>query len=236
MKFDYLSLVKAAHYHKYEFVLIEEKLRENFIKNKSLLDVGFGQGKYLDLAKSIGYKTFGVDVNHSYINQSKDNGHECFHISELEKIDTRFDVILMSHIVEHLQYSEIISVIEKYISLLCDNGILIIASPVLGERFYYDITHTRPYYPQSIWHAFGQNNEELSSSRSGVKIKLKDIHYVKDSFRIRNTRSYYINDGLSVSYYTIKLFNYLLALIYLMSFRKLGITASWIGIYEKDNL
>ena len=235
MKFDYLSLVTAAHYHKSEFVLIEEKLRDGFIKNKALLDVGFGQGKYLDLAKSIGYRTFGVEVNHNYIELSKNNGHECFHISELEKIDTRFDVILMSHIIEHLQHSEIISIIEKYINLLCDNGILIIASPVLGERFYYDITHIRPYYPQSIWHAFGNNNEELSISRSGVKIKLKEIHYIKDSYRIRNTRSYYIRDGLSFSYYTIKVLNYLLALIYLMSCRRIGIKASWIGIYMKEN-
>lgn len=234
MKFDYLSLIQSTHYHKHEFILIQQKLIDSFKDSASILDVGFGQGKYLDLAKAIGYKTYGIDVNESYVNESIKNGHLCYLISEIDKIDTKFEVVLMSHIIEHLQPSEIISVIEKYISLLGDNGILIIASPVLGERFFYDITHIRPYYPQSIWHAFGENNEELSKARSGVKIKLKDIYYIKDSYRLRNTRSYYINDGMSVSYSLVKCFNYLLALFYLFSFRKFGITSSWIGIYQKE--
>jgi len=234
MKLGYSSIIGKAHYHNIEFEIIAKKLRDHkTASTRNFLDVGFGRGKYLDLAKQLDYLPNGIEVNQEYIEKATAKGYACHHLNALTEISIRFDAILISHVIEHLKPEELVDVLETYIQMLNSDGILIIASPLRGERFYYDITHIRPYYPQSIWHSFGGNIEELSLGRSRSILELKDIYFVRDCYRTRNFRSYYINDGLGFASSILKITNYLLAALYNISGSRIGIRASWLGIYTK---
>lgn len=234
MKLDFSSVLGQAHYHNVEFGIIAKKLREHTTScSRHFLDVGFGLGKYLDLAKDLGYTSIGIEVNSEYISNAAAKGYSCFHFDSINEIKIEFDVILISHVIEHLKPDELVDVLETYIKMLNTNGILIIASPLRGERFYYDITHIRPYYPQSIWHSFGGNFEELSFRRSSNTLQLKDIYFIRDCYRTRNFRSYYINEGFGIKSAFLKIINYTMAGLYLMSGSRIGIRASWLGVYAK---
>jgi SAM-dependent methyltransferase len=234
MKLDYSSVLNKAQYHNVEFGIIAKKLRTHISgSSRHFLDVGFGRGKYLDLAKDLGYTSSGIEVNREYINNASAKGYSCFHLDSIDDIKFKFDVILISHVIEHLKPEQLVDVLETYIKMLTTDGILIIASPLRGERFYYDITHIRPYYPQSIWHSFGGNLEELSFGRSRSTLQLKDIYFIRDCYRTRNFRSYYINDGLGIESAFLKLVNYTMAGLYILSGSRIGIRASWLGIYSK---
>jgi SAM-dependent methyltransferase len=235
LNFSYSQILKEAHYHK-----IEQKKIRNLLKifkskrGAVICDVGFGLGNYLDFAKEIGYNTYGVDVNPHYVIQAIKNGHHAFLAGDYSNIGKmEFDLVLMSHVIEHLEPDALLVLIKQYVGLLKPDGILIIASPLLGDRFFYDISHVRPYYPQSIWHAFGQNSEELSTERTPWKLELIDINFIKDSFRTRLNRSYYVRDYNLIWFSIMRIKNYLFALIYLVTGARFGIKASWIGVYKK---
>ncbi len=235
MNFSYSQILKDAHYHKIEQKRIRHLLKIfNSKIDASICDIGFGLGKYLDYAKEIGYTTYGIDVNPHYVNLAKEKGHHvCLPSEEVTFITMKFDLVLLSHVIEHLEPDVLLVLMKKYVGLLKPDGILIVASPLLGDRFYYDISHVRPYYPQSIWHAFGQNNEELSFERTIWKLELIDIHFIKDSYRTRLNRSYYIDDANMVRFNLLRIINYVYALVYLLSGARFGIKASWIGVYKK---
>lgn len=233
MSLSYSSIISKAHYHNFEFKLLKKKLKNAYKEGATFLDVGFGLGKYLDLAKETGYRTFGIEINESYIEKANQKGYSCYLLDDLLKLNQKFDVIMMSHIIEHLTTEQLISNFEIYLRLLKDDGQIIVASPVIGDRFYYDITHTRAYYPQSIWHVFGTNSEELSVDRTQQRVVLDDIYYLRDSFRTRETRSYYINDGTGLLYRLTRIWNYILASVYLLSGARIGKKASWVAFYKK---
>jgi cyclopropane fatty-acyl-phospholipid synthase-like methyltransferase len=234
MSLSYSSVIGKAHYHHAEFHILKQKLAALHADGKrKFFDVGFGRGKFLDLAAGTGYEVFGVEVNHDYISSAQSKGYKCVHLDELKSVSEKFDVILISHVVEHLHPQELIEVLSGYIDMLQEDGTLIIASPVHGDRFYYDITHIRPYYPQSIWHSFGENKEELSLRRGQQSLVLRDIYFIRDSYRTRNNRAYYIRDGLGISHTCLRIVNYMLAQLYLLSGYRIGVRASWIGFYSK---
>lgn len=233
-KFSYTKITKQAHYHRAEEQIIRAKLLSFYFKGAKILDVGFGRGRHLSIAREIGYETYGTDVNEEYVLAGMVSGHTCYSPADLKKLDFKFDVILISHVIEHLETVGVVELIRDCIGHMKDGSSLIIASPVLGDRFYYDMTHVRPYYPQSIWHIFGSNSEEASIKRSSERLRLVDLAYVRDSFRLRNARGYYINDGLGLIYHIIRAMNYFLASLYLLSIYKIGRNASWIGCYKLE--
>jgi SAM-dependent methyltransferase len=234
MNLSYSSVVGKAHYHHAEFHILRQKLAELHAEGRrKFFDVGFGQGRFLDLAEGLGYEVSGVEVNWEYIKVAASKGYKCVHVDELKGVSEKYDVILISHVVEHFHPRELVEVLSGYINMLHDHGTLIIASPVHGERFYYDITHVRPYYPQSIWHSFGENKEELSFRRGGELLVLRDIYFTRDSYRTRNNRAYYIRGGSGIAHACVRIVNYVLAQLYLISGGKIGVRASWIGFYAK---
>lgn len=155
-----------AHYQTLETLRVERLLKEWSAATTSplsVLDYGMGRGKYLKLFRALNLQVSGVDINQQYIAEARSQGFEAWHESELEGIDRTFDVIYLSHLIEHLDPTQLMSLLDRLITLLSSNGRLIMISPTLGERFFYDFSHIRPYYPQSIRHAFGQSSSPCHS-------------------------------------------------------------------------
>lgn len=208
------------------------KILRKLDKNLKILDVGCGLGQKIELLKEEGFANItGVEKNPLIVKRDIERGLDVYTIEEFnEKYSSnKYDLILMSHIIEHFQYSELIRFMEKYLIHLKDDGYLLIVTPVFQEEFYNDLDHVKPYSPQGILQLFGGYGSNFQYY-SDIRLKLLDLFYVKNAFQLK----YYRALILHTKYYRLpRMVNQLLHLIYRMSFRTIGRTHSWIGLYRK---
>lgn len=226
-----------AHYQKYEEKRLEYLFSTRFA-GKSVLDVGCGKGKYLEMCRKHGCPAAGVDINPDQVAELQTRGFEAYTPDALP--DSLYDVIVMSHVIEHQDSADMIAFMEHYLSLLKDDGRLIVITPVLGSRFYYDFTHARPYYPQSLWMLFG-DLVAPASYKSGWKMELDDIYFFRDPVRLRwGWRSYYPCVAQHMGEVEFKIYsigggllNIFFTALFKASCGKIGVPASWLGIYRR---
>jgi 2-polyprenyl-3-methyl-5-hydroxy-6-metoxy-1,4-benzoquinol methylase len=105
-------------------------LQEASIKNNkaSLLDIGCGVGKLLDVAKQNGFTTFGVELSSKLAEIATTKGHEVFNknINDVT-LDKKFDVITLMDLIEHLENPKpILVLLQTHLAL---NGQIIIYTP-----------------------------------------------------------------------------------------------------------
>ena len=225
------KLFSAAHYHHAEQRVIESILsRLSPNRGVKLLDVGCGRGAFAPLLARLGFDFYGVDSSSDMIDLARKNGHNAMSIQELDASGQKFDVVLISHVVEHLHFKDLYEFMQHYIKKLSPGGTLILATPLLGSNFYFDFTHERPYYPQAIWQVFGNYKDSLSIQKR-ESLRLVDIYFVRDSFRTREWRSYYVRENYPM-YLMTRVWNGILASAYLLSGFRIGPKVSWIGVYS----
>jgi 2-polyprenyl-3-methyl-5-hydroxy-6-metoxy-1,4-benzoquinol methylase len=232
MNLSYKSILAKAHYHNTEKSIIENFLRKS-AKNRdvTLLDVGCGIGEYAAIFSENNIQFTGVDVSREMVDNANRAGHNAILLDELKNQNQLFDIVFISHVIEHLDSASLVEFLNFYIGKLKKDGILILLSPLGVDNFYYDITHVRAYYPQAIWQMWGNYSSSLSIKKN-EQLRLTDIYFVKDSYRTRKWRSYYMSDK-TIAFYCTKCINYILAFLYLVSKARIGRKTSWIGVYTK---
>lgn len=108
------SLIKIGHYFK---------------KKSELLDVGCGRGYFLDEARKLGWKTYGVDTSKLVIDYAKNILHLnvfCGNIFSFLPAKV-FDLITLNQVVEHFVNPE--DLINQCSKHLINGGLLYIATP-----------------------------------------------------------------------------------------------------------
>jgi 2-polyprenyl-3-methyl-5-hydroxy-6-metoxy-1,4-benzoquinol methylase len=81
-----------------------QRLRSVVKPGATLLDVGAGDGYFLDIAKEEGFVTTGTELSETGANLSRERGHEIL-LGQLEEIDFQgrtFDAVTLWHVLEHL--------------------------------------------------------------------------------------------------------------------------------------
>ncbi len=223
-----MQFLKYAHYQFFEELKLK-KILSAFSQQK-VLDYGCGLGKYLRIMKELNIETTGIDINAEQVNMLKEEGFNVF--TSLEALAKEsFDCILLSHVIEHLSGENVVKLFDSLLPYLKKKGKIIIITPVLGERFYYDFTHIRPYYPQSVRMLFGGINTAMST-KSQYSAELEDIFFFKDSFKLRLFQAFYpTSSALPVCKKILSCINLFLAFLHYYSCGRIGRTASWLGIY-----
>lgn len=184
----------------------------------------------MDCFFQLGCLVEGVDTNHEYVRRAQNQGFTAYNSDIFfKKNHIPFDVVFLSHLVEHVSPDSLASLIPKLCALLSEHGRLIIVSPTPGERFYHDFSHIRPYLPQSIRHAFGATGMPISFGESAL-IELVDIYFFKDPYRTRHWRSFYMKTGFCGKITTCV--NRIFDCLWRLSLGHIGAQASWLGIYE----
>jgi SAM-dependent methyltransferase len=215
------TLFARTHYQRLEERHMA-KLFDTRFKGKSVLDIGCGHGKYLRLLHGRCSLVVGVDANSVQVEELRREGHEVFPPEELP--ERQYDILLMSHVIEHMPPETLLAFMDRYLPMLKDDGRLIVITPLPGMRFWFDFTHIRPYTPQSLGMMFG-----ILDGPAALKLKtrlsLEDIWFFRDSWRCRMNRRYY-GDGILLA-------NALLAGLHVASGGRLGALASWLGIYKR---
>jgi hypothetical protein len=181
----------------------------------------------------MGCSVTAVDSNPAYVASAKRQGLAAFTPNDFfTGQPQRYDVIFLSHLIEHLAPAELIILIPSLCARLTPPGRLIIVTPTVGERFYHDFTHVRPYLPQSVRHAFGQTGAPISFGETNL-IELVDIYFFKDPYRTRSWRSFYV--GAWPMRTLTRLINALFDTLWRASRGRCGVVASWLGVYRLKN-
>ena len=135
---------------------------------KNILDIGCGDGQLLDMFTN--KNTYGIEGNNELALEAINKKHKII-IENINNIDSisqkliqmfpnsrrnddkkmKFDLIILSHIVEHLDiniFNNLFILLNKYLE---ENGSFVIVTPnykdirVSNDNFYKDPTHIRPY-------------------------------------------------------------------------------------------
>jgi O-antigen chain-terminating methyltransferase len=126
-------------------------------EDSTLIDLGAGNGEWLELLKSEGVKAHGVDRNVAAVAECKRIGLD---VTEGDVLDTLSSLPEQSigavtgfHIVEHLELQKVIRLIDESLRVLKPGGLLIFETPnpenvLVGScNFYFDPTHRNPIPP-----------------------------------------------------------------------------------------
>ena len=142
-----------------------------------ILEVGSGLGRFaIKLKERTCSRICCVEKNPDLGKMTLDKGISTFvgDLTDIKFDDETFDVIHCSHVIEHLPYPQIADTLDLFFKMLKPNGFIIIRSPLLSDKFYFDLDHIRPYPPQSILSYFS-NSEQQRKSKN--KIKIETIRY-----------------------------------------------------------
>jgi SAM-dependent methyltransferase len=125
---------------------------------KKVLDAGCGKGEFLEL-NPYNAEVYGVDIIEDALAASKTKGINV-RFADLNKkipfIDSSFDGINCSHVLEHLEDGT--NTISEFKRVLKDKGILVISVPNFSfKKFYSDYTHKRPYPKEALFRILNDN-------------------------------------------------------------------------------
>lgn len=119
--------------------------------SSKILDFGCGFGQVLKSLHAKGYSnSSGADINSEAIEHLRLKGIAVHDMAEefdfFERNEKQFDFIIMSHVLEHIKKTEIVSMLKNIRSLLSKNGQLLIMVPNAQSNTgaywaYEDFTH-----------------------------------------------------------------------------------------------
>ena len=104
-------------------------------KGARILDVGCGNGRFLDVMRELGKTTYGFDQDSDALQTAAGKGHAVFcgtHIRDAKYESNYFDIVTMFQVIEHLADPE--SYIHEIKRILSPGGILIIETPNAQAR------------------------------------------------------------------------------------------------------
>jgi 2-polyprenyl-3-methyl-5-hydroxy-6-metoxy-1,4-benzoquinol methylase len=119
-----------------------------------ILDIGCGRGIFLALLREEGLNAVGIDTHAPAVEQCTRGGLEAFTADAVEFLTNRsgeFSGIFCSHVIEHLSFETAQTLLTRCSDALIEDGSLAVVTPnsrdigVIGETFWLDTTHVRPY-------------------------------------------------------------------------------------------
>lgn len=195
-------------------------------KNANILDYGCGFGQNLIALKNSGFTNiYGVDIEVNAIQSCRNNNLivEQLDLEDLKNpYEYKFDIIILSHIIEHIPKSEIINTLTFIKNeFLSENGKLLIAVPNAQSNTdcywaYEDWTHTTLFTSGSIYYvlkAAGFDKIEFldidctlgsSKIKSIIRKFFLTIYKLNQNFWNKVTASAYHQPSLQIFSFEIK--------------------------------
>lgn len=207
---------------------VKSLIRKHLSEGLPILDVGCGYGRYLKPLQAMGYNTFGIDLNPKCVADLTKEGFKI--ATDIDNFGSqKFSCILMSHVVEHLQPADLYQFLDKYLSVLAPDGVLIISTPLMSPYFYDDFDHVKPYQPLGISMLFDPTSQMQYHSKN--RLDLIDLKFRRSAPRWNYHASLYVASSKTrVIPFTINLF---FRVLHRLTFRAVGTTDGWIGAFKK---
>ncbi|MEM6894371.1 MAG: class I SAM-dependent methyltransferase [Bacteroidota bacterium] len=151
------------------------------VKGRKLLDFGAGTGDFVKFAQHNGFDSIALEPSALASEKAQQKGLTVF--NSLEQIkDKFFNVITLWHVLEHLPNLD--RDIETLLSLLEDDGLLVIAVPNYKS---WDARHYKKYWaaydvPRHLWH-FSRNSIQTIFEQYQCQV-IKEIPMPYDAFYV----------------------------------------------------
>lgn len=123
-------------------------------QSPSVLDLGCGRGEWLELLESFGIKASGVDLDEGMLIPCREQGFDVRNADALDYVSSlpteSVDLVTAFHMVEHIPFEILISLVSEVFRVLKPGGLLIMETPnpenisVASEHFYLDPSHVKP--------------------------------------------------------------------------------------------
>lgn len=135
-------------------VRYQTKYAHLFEKEERVLDLGCGEGGFLELLQGRGVRGVGVDVFQDAVTKGREKGLDIRCVDALPFVRStteRFDGVFIAHVIEHLRPVEAEELLQGCYHILRPRGRLIVITPntldieVMTQRFWSDPTHVWPY-------------------------------------------------------------------------------------------
>jgi cyclopropane fatty-acyl-phospholipid synthase-like methyltransferase len=114
-----------------EFFSIEAG-RAKVTPGSRLLEIGFGEGLFLDWARDAGCHITGVEINPDFVALARQRHHRVFLGQAPQVLETdpdRFDGIFLFDVLEHLGLQEIADLLSFLKTVLSDDGHILVRVP-----------------------------------------------------------------------------------------------------------
>jgi hypothetical protein len=114
-----------------------------------VLEIGFGEGRFLDVAKDVGNEVWGLEIVEAYVERAKARGHHAV-VGTLESavgdLPDDFDAVFLFDVLEHMDVEEIDALFSRLADMTVANAMIVGrfpngASPFFGRNQYGDLTH-----------------------------------------------------------------------------------------------
>lgn len=169
MKQDYIS-------HKREpfFQIAKDLIGEK----DTILDIGSGNGSFAEFCNLDSMFLF--EGNEDSVFKLKEKYKNTFYgrLPKLPFENGKFDIIHMSHVIEHLQPEEVYNTLKEFNRCLKPNGAIIISAPLMWYGFYDDLSHIKPY-PPAIFEKYlcGGMCQNLSRIKISNNFRVERLQY-----------------------------------------------------------
>lgn len=158
------------------------RLQEHYtqsLADASVLDFGCGTGIVLDEIQKLGSRCTGVEMSPWACRYGRERFGLTMLNEDILKVQLEpesFDVILMSHVIEHLP--DPVTIVSRLAHLLKPNGVLMICTPYsdsLGAKLFG--RHWLYYLPNEHLHLFNDSSITKVIESSGLQVKTIE-HYL----------------------------------------------------------
>ncbi|PZO59623.1 MAG: SAM-dependent methyltransferase [Phormidesmis priestleyi] len=135
-------------------------LKTNIYPDGQVVDLGCGRGEWLEILKEADINFLGVDLDDGMISTCHQNGLNVEKddlILFLKRLPSESQVVVSGfHLVEHLDFTDLQTLVQEALRVLKPAGLLILETPnpenilVGTSRFYLDPTHRSPIPPETL--------------------------------------------------------------------------------------
>jgi SAM-dependent methyltransferase len=125
------------------------------------VDLGAGRGEMVEVMSNHGLSSFGIDADESVVAAAGRKGIDV-RLSDIDSFldkcePSSLDVVTAIQVVEHVNTDQLESWLGKIHRALKPGGVFIAETPNphaidAFKAFWVDVTHVRPYYPESLLH------------------------------------------------------------------------------------
>src|SRR5213593_424556 len=156
-----------------------------------VLEAGCGRGRYLRMLSGMGFDVTGVDANPELVRANREAGVHCLTTEEFKQSNERYDVLLLSHVIEHFPPGDLVAFMDGYLDRVKVGGHVVVATPLFTRFFYDDFDHVKPYNPVGFLMVFGENRAQVQYYARN-KLRLEDIWIRRGYWRFAHRRSRYL--------------------------------------------
>jgi SAM-dependent methyltransferase len=198
-------------------------------KSCRVLDVGCGYGRNLRPLQAAGFQVTGVDANPEVVKANCSAGLSCVTSEQFAGVRDTYDVILMSHVIEHFTPLDLVRFMDGYLDRLRPEGRLVIATPLLTPYFYDDFDHVKPYHPIGLMMVFGGDRAQIRYYARN-RLVLENIWMRRSPLLLMHTRGRYLSGWRSRPRQVVEFAS---ALAFRASLGWIGQPTGWVGIFRK---